>query len=75
MNKDRRKQLREWLKKAKQLKNELEMIASDEEYAFDNMPEGFQNTLNGMNSEEAIEKMNEAIECVEEAIDNVEEIV
>ena len=39
------------------------------------MPEGLQSTINGMNSEEAIDKLNEAIECVEEAIDCVDEII
>lgn len=75
MNNKRRKQLREWVSKAELLRSELEEIQSDEEFAFDSMSEGLQSTLNGMNSEEAIEKMNEAIDCVNEAIDCIEEII
>lgn len=75
MNNERRKQLKSWVEKAKILKLQLEKIESEEEEAFDNMPEGLQSTINGMNSEEAIDKLNEAIECVEEAIDCVDEII
>ena len=75
MNNERRKQLKSWVEKAKALKFQLEQIESEEEEAFDNMPEGLQSTINSMNSEEAIDKLNEAIECVEEAIDCVDEII
>ena len=75
MNKERRKQLKELIKKMDILKGELERIEADEEYAYDSMPEGLQSTLNGMNSEEAIDKMNEAIECIDEAIEAIEEII
>ena len=75
MNNERRKQLKSWVEKAKILKLQLEQIESEEEEAFDNMPEGLQSTINGTNSEEAIDKLNEAIECVEEAIDCVDEII
>jgi hypothetical protein len=75
MNNQRRKKLREWVKKARDLKSELEDITMEEELAFDSMPEGLQTTTNGMNSEEAIDKLNEAIECVEESIDCVNEII
>ena len=75
MNKERRKQLKELIKKMDILKGELERIESDEEFAYDNMPEGLQGTLNGMNSEEAIDKMNEAIEYIDEAIGAIEEII
>jgi hypothetical protein len=57
------------------IKSGLESICSDEEYSFDMMPEGLKGTLNGMNSEEAIDKMNDAIVCIEEAIETIEEII
>lgn len=75
MNNERRKQLRELIKKVEILKGELERIESDEEFAYDNMPENLQSTLNGTNSEEAIEKMNEAIEYIDDAIGCIEEII
>ena len=80
MNKNRRRQLREWKNKAALweaqgdiLKSELESICSDEEMYFDGMPENLQGSMNGMNSEEAIDKMNEAIECLGDAIERVTE--
>lgn len=74
MNNERRKQLKELIKKIGILKDELERIAGDEEESYDNMSEGLKGTLNGMNSEEAIDKMNGAIECIDEAIEAIEEI-
>ena len=75
MNNERRKQLRGWLGKAEGLKAELESLLSDEEEYFDMMPENLQGSTNGMNSEEAIDKMNEAIACIEEAVEEIEEII
>jgi hypothetical protein len=75
MNKDRRKQLRQLIEKMGTLKNELEIIESDEQEYFDSMPENLQGSMNGMNSEEALDKMADAIICVEEAIEAIEEII
>lgn len=75
MNKNRRQQLREWIKRIDIIKNELESICSDEEESFDMMPEGLKGTINGMNSEEAIDKMNDAIVCIEEAVEAIEDII
>lgn len=80
MNNDRRRELREWIKKAEvwieqgeEIKSALESICSDEEMAFDSMPEGLQAGPNGMNSEEAIDAMNEAMECMDNAIEAANE--
>ena len=75
MNNERRKKIREWLKRAGILKRELELICSEEEMSYDMMPENLQGTINGMNSEEAIDKMNEAIDYLNDATDAVEEII
>lgn len=75
MNKERRKQLRKLIEKMETLKSELETIESDEQEYFDMMPENLQGSMNGMNSEEAIDKMADAIACVEEAIEAIEEII
>ena len=76
MNKNRRKELMEWVKKAEEwavqgeeLKDELENICSEEQDYFDNMPENLQGSMRGMDSEEAIDKMNEAIESMDNAIE------
>ena len=79
MNNNRRKELREWVKRAdawieqgQEIKNMLANICSDEEECFENMIEGQKSGINGMNSEDAIEAMNEAIEYMDNAIDAVE---
>lgn len=80
MNKNRRKELMEWVKKAEdwatrgeELKNELENICSDEQDYFDNMPENLQGSMRGMDAEGAIDAMNEAIESMDNAIEAAEE--
>ena len=75
MNKNRRQQLREWIEKMDSIKSELESILFDEENYFDSMPENLQGSMNGMNSEEAIDKINDAIACIEEAVESIEEII
>lgn len=75
MNNKRRQQLRKLIEKMEILKSELETIESDEQEYFDMMPENLQGSTNGMNSEEAIDKMSDAITCVEEAIEAIEEII
>ena len=75
MNNQRRQQLRKWIVKQQNIKSELESILADEEWYFDSMPENLQGSMNGMNSEEAIDKMNDAIACMEEAVENIEEII
>ena len=75
MNKNRRQQLREWIERVNVIKYQLELILSDEEMYFDMMPENLQGGINGMNSEESMDKMNEAIELIEKVIDLIEEII
>ena len=56
-------------------KNILEYIKNEEEEAFDNMPEGLQYSMRGMDSEAAIDNLNEALEYLEEAceMESIEE--
>ena len=75
MNKARRQQLKKWLEDIENIKSELGTICSEEEEAFDNMPDGPKAGLNGMNSEEAIDQMNEAVSSLEDAISIIEDIV
>ena len=74
MNNKRRQQLREWIERIEVIKSELESICFDEEEYFDKL-ENLQSGPNGMNSEEAINKMNDAIICIEEAVEAIEEII
>lgn len=80
MNKNRRKELIEWVKRAEawiaqgeEIKTKLESICSDEQDCFDNMPENLQGSQRGMDAEEAIDIMNEAIESMDNAIEAAEE--
>ena len=80
MNKNRRKELMEWVKKAEDwaaqgesLRDELENICSDEQDYFDNMPENLQGSQRGMDAEDAIDAMNEAIESMNNAIEAAED--
>lgn len=74
MNRDRRRQLRQWIIKAEELKSEMEDILWDEQSYYDNIPENLQYSSRATNSEEAINSMEEAIEILSEAIDEVEGI-
>ena len=80
MNKNRRNELRNWIKKAEdwaahgeELKSELENICSDEQDYFDNMPENLQGSMRGMDAEEAIDAMNDAISSMGDAIEAANE--
>lgn len=75
MNNKRRQQLKMWIKDIELKKRELERILTDEEDSFEMMPEGIKGTLNGMNSEEAMDKINDAIICIEEAVESIEGII
>ena len=75
MNKERRKQLKQWSKKAETLKDELESILWDEQDYHDNIPENLQYSSRAEDSEEAIDCIEEAIETLNEAIEKVDEIM
>ena len=80
MNKNRRKELMEWVKRAEDwsalgesLRDELENLCSEEQDYFDGMPENLQGSQRGMDAEDAIEAMNEAIESMNNAIEAAED--
>lgn len=74
MNKQRRKEIKKAISKISELKDLVENILSEEQEAYENMPEGIQASENGMNSEEAQESLEAACEAIEEAICCLEEI-
>ena len=75
MNKNRRMQLKKLIEKIEIIKDELESIESDEQDYFDTMPENLQGRTNGINSEEAIDKMADAVVYMEDVIEMIEEII
>lgn len=71
MNKQRRKEIKVAIE---QIQDLVDSILSEEQTAFENMPEGLQASENGVISEEAQENLEAAIESLEEAISYLEEI-
>lgn len=59
----------------KQLSSDLSSILSEEQDAFDNMPEGLQSSYRGMCSEDAIDSMEEASDKLDEVIELLGDIV
>ena len=82
MNKQRREKIRQLKTQIdlikidlKKTSSELSSILNEEQDAFDNMPEGLQNSLRGMCSEDAIDSMEEASEKLDEVIELLNDIV
>lgn len=75
MNQERRTQLF----RAKGLINEaivlLKGIRTKEEFAFDNLSEGLQQTMRGQQMEENIDNFDEAIDGLKEVTDVLDDIV
>ena len=59
----------------KEVSKKLSSILSEEQDAFDNMPEGLQSSMRGMDSEDAIDNMEEASEKLDEVIELLDDIV
>lgn len=59
----------------KDANKKLSSILSEEQDAFDNIPEGLQSSYRGMCSEDAIDSMEEASEKLDEAIELLNDIV
>lgn len=53
----------------KQRSSEIYSVQSEEEIAFDNMPENLQGSMRGMESEEAIEHLSEAVDLCDEIVE------
>lgn len=74
MNKKRLSRIKCVISKIDEINDEIEDILSDEEDAFDNMPEGLQYSLNGERSEAAIDALSESTELVTDAKDTLENV-
>lgn len=71
MNKTRRKEIQKIIK---DIENLVHSILSEEQVAFDNMPENLQGSYRGQESEDAQGSLESAIDALEEAIACLEEI-
>lgn len=74
MNKQRRMEIKNIIAELENIKTKLDNVFSEEQYAFDNMPENLQYSMRGEESQEAIDYMSEAVSNIEEAIDQLEDI-
>ena len=74
MNKQRRNAIKNVISDMTQVIGLLNDILSDEEESFENMPEGLQQSENGIASEEAQEVLNDAISALEDVVECLSEI-
>lgn len=72
MNKTRRKEIQKIIK---DIENLVHSILSEEQVAFDNMPENLQGSWRGTESEDAQGSLESAIDALEEAIACLDEII
>ena len=73
MNNPRRKALNDIIAKLEDLKEDLEALKEEEEEAYNNLPEGFQDGEKGSAMWDAIDNMDCGIYSLEEAIDYITE--
>ena len=66
MNKVRRNRIADVQSKLEELKAEIESICKEEQEAYDNMPEQFQDSERGENISEAIESLESAMDSFDE---------
>ena len=73
MNKVRRKKLSEIQEKMSELREMIDEVLSDEQNAYDNLPESLQDSERGEAMQTAIDAMESAIGSCEEAEESLEE--
>ena len=75
MNKVIRKRINEIMENLQSLRDEIEMIADEEQEKFNNLPEGLQATERGEAFEGAIESLQSSMEEIDEAIEYLQEAI
>lgn len=73
MNKQRRNRLNEIQEQMAELREKIETVLSEEQEAYDNLPERIQDSERGEAMQTAIEAMESAMESCEEAENSLEE--
>ncbi len=81
MNKERRSEIKKANNKLKLVtellesyKNSIEDIQMDEEFAFDNLPESFQDGLKGDAMQDAIDELEDTVDKINNMIKEIEDI-
>ncbi len=75
MNKARRKELDRAADMLREAYSIIESCRDDEEDAYDNLPESFQDGERGEEMQEYIDVMDEAMDQIDEAANAIEEII
>lgn len=74
MNNERRREIKKVIKRINELKTDIDMILMDEQFAYDNMPEGLQSSDRGQNCEDSIDVLERAMEGLDDVVDTLGEI-
>ena len=74
MNRNRRRQINGVIEMLRVAHENIDTIKTDEEFAFDSLPEGLQSSMRGEQMEEAVELLDEAMEHIDEVIELLEEV-
>lgn len=75
MNKQRRNRLQKVIEKLEELKEEVIFICEEEQEAYDNMPEGLQDSERGQQIYDNISNLEDQESNFEDLIDNLQEVV
>lgn len=74
MNNTRRKAIAKIAERLEELKTDFELLRDEEQEAFDNLPEGIQESERGEHMENIIYNMEEVLENLESAFDTMNAI-
>lgn len=75
MNKDRRKQLKNAIDKLQDVVYLLNDVKDDEDFAFNNLPEGLQCSMRGQDMEENINELEESVDAIGDVINVLDSII
>ena len=75
MNKQRRAEIRNIIDSLNEIKTQLDSVAYDEQFAFDNLTEGLQCSMRGEKIEECAETLSEAVDGLDNIISNLEDTI
>ena len=75
MNKQRRKAIEEIIEQLGILKDELDTIAEEEQEAYDNLPEGIQDSERGEAMNEAADDLYQAQSDLDDIISTLQDII
>lgn len=75
MNKQRRAEIRNIIDSLNEIKTQLDSVAFDEQFAFDNLSEGLQCSMKGERIEECAETLSEAVDSLDDIISNLEDTI